>query len=520
MDQEPGSTIPMSDRTSANNKDVTVLASGASVSLIGKVLGRGIHILGQIVLARYLGPRVFGLYAIGWTILRVIGVISPLGLHNGVIRFASAYWKRDDSRLKSVLMQSIGIGISFGVLISLIEVIVAPRIALAYQMDDLKEVLRWFALAIPFLTGLTISSAATRVTQRMKYAVFAEDVGQPVVGLFLIGIVYLVGGWLKGAIIAEILSLAIALFIATYFLRKLYTKELAVDVVEHQSTKELILFSVPTILTGMFSMLIIWTARLAIGFYRPAEDVGVYQAVSQSSTIFAIILGGFNAMFSPMIARLYHQGETTRLNALFKVSTKWGLYLSLPIFLTIFFASKELVFVIFGPEYIQGSLSLIILAIGQLVNVGTGAVAIMLIMSGHQNDWLVISCIAWLINLILNIALIPSFGMIGSAIATSAAVSILFLVGLIRVRGKLKMWPYDRRYFKGLVATINTSIILGLIKLLGIEVYALQLVIVLITSYFIFVLSILILGLDNEDKEYIDVVRHRLGLLRGTLSPE
>jgi O-antigen/teichoic acid export membrane protein len=511
MDQKLELEESITDIIVPENRDATALASGASVSLIGKITGRVIHLLGQIVLARYLGPEVFGLYAIGWTILHIIGVITPLGLHNGVIRFGSVYWMKDHSRLKSVLIQSISIAIIFGFFIGIIEFIAAPKIEQIYKQDGLADTIRLFALAVPFLTGLKVTAAATRVTQRMKFAVIAEDISQPTVNLLLIALVYFTGRGLLGVAASETLSFIFALSLAWFFLGRLFSDTIAVKIVARQSSKELMLFSLPTVLTGMFSVLIIWTDRLLLGFFRPAADVGIYQAVSQSSTLFAIILNGFNAMFIPMIASLYNKGETKRLNNLFKISTKWGLYLSLPIIVTIFFASKDIIMTVFGAKYIEGSLSLIILSVGQLVNVATGAVGFMLIMTGRQNDWLVISCLAWIINLILNLILIPPLGILGSAIATSISVSLLFFTGLFRVKHKLNMWPYDWRYIKGLVAIVFVALVLSMMNFLLIKPIALFVFLEASVAYIVFMLTLFMLGLDSEDKEFLNVVRNRFG---------
>ena len=56
---------------------VREFASGLGSNLIGKFFGRGTHVLSQIFLANWLGPASFGLFSIGWNILRVIGVVAP-----------------------------------------------------------------------------------------------------------------------------------------------------------------------------------------------------------------------------------------------------------------------------------------------------------------------------------------------------------------------------------------------------------------------------------------------------------
>ena len=100
--------------TVSENSDIAKLAAGASITLVGRIIGRGTHILGQIALARFLGPATFGLYALGWTILRIAGLVAPLGLEHGVIRYGSRNWRTDPSGFRGVLLQSLGLACGDG----------------------------------------------------------------------------------------------------------------------------------------------------------------------------------------------------------------------------------------------------------------------------------------------------------------------------------------------------------------------------------------------------------------------
>lgn len=65
------------DRAGSTAADSATLASGAGLALVGRVSGRVLQVLTEIFLARVLGPAIFGLYAAGWTLLRIIGLIAP-----------------------------------------------------------------------------------------------------------------------------------------------------------------------------------------------------------------------------------------------------------------------------------------------------------------------------------------------------------------------------------------------------------------------------------------------------------
>ena len=116
--------------------------------------------------------------------------------------------------------------------------------------------------------------------------------------------------------------------------------------------------------------------------------MGVYQAAAQVPLLFSVVLGAFNSMFAPMLVNLRHAGSHERIEELFRVSTKWTVYLCLPAFLVICFVPTSLMkFVVFGRQYASGAIALPILSVGQMVNAATGPVGLLMMMTGHQDRW-------------------------------------------------------------------------------------------------------------------------------------
>ncbi|MEZ4515848.1 MAG: polysaccharide biosynthesis C-terminal domain-containing protein [Chloroflexota bacterium] len=220
-------------------------------------------------------------------------------------------------------------------------------------------------------------------------------------------------------------------------------------------------------------------------------------------------MNAFNMILTPMIADQYHKKNYKQLEELFRVNTKWGIYCVIPLVLLIMFAAGDIMTVLFGSEYSGGAVALQILTIGQFINIATGATGIMLIMTGHQQEWFRLSVLIVIVNIILNLTLIPRFGIEGTAIATASTVGGLFALGLLIVRHTLHMWPYDRRYIKGLVAAGATVVALLLIATLPLSPL-LNVIISTAASGIVFVGVLLLQGLDSEDKAFINLIRKRV----------
>jgi O-antigen/teichoic acid export membrane protein len=491
--------------------DLSALAGGASLSLGGKIGGRGLSFVGDIVAARILGPDSYGLYAIGWTILRTLSLISPLGLDKGVIFFSTPLWRRDPAALKSVLYRSLVLALLSGCIFGGALFLGAPWLAgEVFGKPALTYILRWYAIAFPLVSLLTVATAATRVTQRMQYSVGILDLAQPAVGLLLVILFYLLGLRLIGVLASDVLSFAIPSILAVYVLGRLFPGSPRAPSGTAGTAGGLLAFSVPASLAGVFTPFLIWVDRVIVGHFRTPAETGVYQAVSQTSTIFAIILAAFAAIFIPMISDLYARREIGRLEDLFRISTKWGLYISLPIFVTICVFPREILRCVFDSRYENGWLPLVILSVGQLVNIGTGAVGPLLVMTGHPRRWSILTGIGLAANICLNWYLVPIYGLNGAAISTALSLSGLFLVGVFQVRKSLRIWPYDRRYWKGFTGGCVSAVALLFFGYYLPVQSILRLCLAAGISACIFLAVIWALGLDREDREFIRLGREFL----------
>jgi O-antigen/teichoic acid export membrane protein len=214
-----------------------------------------------------------------------------------------------------------------------------------------------------------------------------------------------------------------------------------------------------------------------------------------------------------MFSDLHSKGEMGNLQEVFRVATKWELYIGIPFCLVFCFAPTEMLTVLYGADYAGGATALVILVLGQLVNVATGSTGALLSMTGHQRSWMVLSSLALVLNIVLCVLLIPRFGFVGAAAGTSISVSILNIVGVIVARLSLGVWPYDSRYLKGILATLCALLVLGVFRFSFHGSAALFLGISICLAVFTFFGLLMLQGFDTEDKDLLQLVRLRI--LRG-----
>jgi O-antigen/teichoic acid export membrane protein len=139
--------------------------------------------------------------------------------------------------------------------------------------------------------------------------------------------------------------------------------------------------------------------------------------------LLTILLGAVIVPLGPIVAELYAKDDRRALQEVVNRTMRLVFVASLPLAAVLILAGGSYL-ALFGSEFIQASTALAILAIAQLVNVGAGPVQMLLVMTGQPRQaakWLAASAV---VNVGLNLALIPSFGVEGAAFAT--AISIVF----------------------------------------------------------------------------------------------
>jgi O-antigen/teichoic acid export membrane protein len=135
-------------------------------------------------------------------------------------------------------------------------------------------------------------------------------------------------------------------------------------------------------------------------------------------------------------------------------------------------------------------------------------------MTGNQSFLFKISGIVLCIDIIISVIMIPSLGLTGAAIGTSISLGILYIVALIWAKKKLGLWPFDRRYYKGLFSGAATVLGIFVIKAALPETRGIGIITQGIAAIIIFSLSLIIQKLDFEDFEFVNMIKKYL--VKGT----
>ncbi|MEM8809149.1 MAG: oligosaccharide flippase family protein [Cyanobacteria bacterium P01_G01_bin.38] len=489
------------------------LIKGAGLSFFGQIVGTAIKYLTQIMLAWLLGAETFGLYTLGIIIYQLGELFSRMGLETGAIRYISIHHDANDQRrLKGVLLQSMGLpfisGLAFGWVLFLASEPIAQTI---FKAPTLTPALRLFALALPFGASATAGIFATTGFQIASYKVFVWEILLPLINLILAFVLCGLGWGLWGATAAWLFALIASLLITIQAIRGIFPNLLTTTLKPIFESKKLLAFSLPLSFGSFLWLVMLWTDALMLGYFRPAAEVGIYRAASQTALLMTLFTRSLVTLFTPMIARLYSTGALEELDKLFSTAARWSFSLTLPLFLILAVAGGD-VMSIFGQDFEIGWIPLIILAAGQLARAGPGGFAMhILSMSGHQYLKLVGDIILAATNVGLNLLMIPQWGLMGAAIATGISILAVNLLRILQVQLVLNMhgfnWSYLKAIGAGAIATVISLVINSRMIAVSSPINILITTAVIIAIY---IPLLLIMGLEKSDQLVLRKVQQKV----------
>ncbi len=163
------------------------------------------------------------------------------------------------------------------------------------------------------------------------------------------------------------------------------------------------------------------------------DMVGIYKTCTNISMLAATLLVALNTTVQPKITQLYTQRKLDEVQRITIKSSKLIFWLSLPVFIVLLCGSKYVMW-LYGNEFLKGAVCLSVLTIGQVFNTICGPVAQLLNATGHHKQFRNISFIGAIVNILINILLIPSFGILGAAIANSISMIVWNLIATIYIK--------------------------------------------------------------------------------------
>ncbi|MDH5525843.1 MAG: oligosaccharide flippase family protein [Nitrospirota bacterium] len=415
-----------------------LLARGASGTLLAKGATAGLMFATQLLAARVLGSEAFGIYilALGW--LSILTLVATMGMDTNTLRYLPAYCSRQDwpharGLLQWTFRNAFWLGLALTGAGSLAVWALGARIG-----SEMLHAFWWALAAIPLAASLNVRQATLQALGHVVVGEFYARVLPPLLFATVMAGLYVahVGTFSAPAATAtHLATVGVAAVAVIILLARRLPMEMT-TVSPERADGEWLRSTLPLLLLSGMAIVMARIDTLMVGAMIGAEEAGIYAVAARVTELMSFGLISVNAVLAPMISRLYTENRMRELQHLVTTSVRWISAFSVVVGTCIIVAG-HVILGWFGDAFVAGTVVLAILVAGQLFNSFCGSVGYLMVMTGGQAAVARVVGVATVLNVAMNLALIPPFGIVGAAVATAAALAGWNVVLAVLVRGRL-----------------------------------------------------------------------------------
>lgn len=413
----------------------------------------------RITLSRQLSLEEFGLFYAVFTFVSFFLVIRDFGTDYSLRKFIPEFLvNKQYGRIKSSVKFVLLINFVVTLVISLFFILFSDFLVKNYfGIADAKPML--FVLSAFFILYSLYGTFISVFFGFQKSRLYSLDI-------FLVNFFVLIGvfvfskyGVLAPAI-AYLISVTICLIFGVVMFLKIFSYFKYEDDFSGKLKKKLINYGFPLLLAAIGFTVIAQIDTLMLTSFRTLEEVGIYNVVLPTAMLLISLGSSLALVMLPFVSEYWASKKFEELSKIIKNIYKNIFVIVVPLSLIVFTFSDSILKYLFGEEFIVGSLSLQILSIGMILfSVATINNSIISAV-GRPRLVTKFVLIAAILNVFLNLALIPSFGINGAAIATSMAYLAVLIMSSKRVG---KFVNVNLPFFDWIKTFISGGIFVGVV---------------------------------------------------------
>jgi O-antigen/teichoic acid export membrane protein len=402
-----------------------------------RVFSAGLLYLTQIVLARWMGGFEYGVYVSVWTWVLILGAMSHLGLNLASLRLAPVYRETHDfAHLRGLVRGVRCVALAGG------TIIMAAGLAGVWIFQD--QIQNHFVLPIylalvcvPLYALTDVQDGIGRGNAWMGIALIPPYILRPLLLLAAMAVAYAAGLSMTAVTAA---SAAIVATWLTGLLQALsLNRRMRATIPAGPRLSDFptwLKISLPLLVMMSAELLLQNTDILVVTRYMSPADVGIYFAAGKTMALIMFVHYAVGSAVAHKFAALHARGDHDGLRSFVKDAVNWTFWPSLASALVILALGKPLLS-LFGPQFATGYPVMCILVVGFLTRSAMGPADYLLNMLGEQKLCAAVLFGAALLNIVLNVVLVPKFGIVGAASATATSLTIAALTNAVVVWWRL-----------------------------------------------------------------------------------
>jgi O-antigen/teichoic acid export membrane protein len=492
----PGAAQPAGPPARA---DLGEIARGSSLNLVGAALSAAATLGLTIVVTRFYSRPVAGAFFAATSLFLIIESVANLGAYNGIIYFIARHRSgRAPANVPAIIRSAVLPVVCVSIAAAVALVIFAEpaaRLLLGGHLSHgvgpvpVAQALRALAVATPFAALADTFLGASRGFRNMSPTVVTDRIGRSGLQLLAVALAALAG---STALLAPLWALPYipAAVVAWLWFRRTARHQPPADRLpqaEHAAASPSAAgppparattapagrrpaatraegfwrFTAPRALASMAQMTIQRLDIVLVGIMKGPVDAAIYTAATRFLVVGQLGNAAISMAAQPQFTHLFAISDRRGANSVYQATTAWLILLTWPLYLLAAIFGPE-VLAIFGKSYQAGATVMVILGLTMLLATGCGQVDMVLTTTGRTSWSLANGLMAVTINVVVDVLLIPRYGITGAAIGWAAAIAATNLLPLAQLAAVVRVHPFGRGT---LTACVLTTVSFGAIPL-------------------------------------------------------
>ncbi len=419
---------------------------------------------------------------------------------------ANERWQSVWNNIRSSLFLLLGASICLASLFLIVTPYLATKI---YNTPELQLFFIYFGIGVPFYILMRLSASVFRGFEQMRLFVLFRHLFRQafIFGAILVFVLFSLPASHLGA--AYLVAFVLAAILSVKYVRDRLPEVQRSLSFNLSDSKQLFQFSWPLMMSSVIMMLMHYTDTLILGAYLNQEFVGLYNAAVPIAELFAVVYDSFVPLLLPIMTGYLVKKNQEALRTAFILTCKWIYLLTLPFFILVMIYPRLFLGLMFGNQYLGADDVLRVLSCGIFFASIVGPTGNLLIVIGKPRIIFYDTLLAYILNVLLNLALIPELGIIGAALATALSLVCYNILTIFQTYHYLRLAPPLLIY-----VLVSIAGVLPMAGLLFFQGKGLTLTLVLSTCVLFLlvyvVLNLVMKTIDKDDKMIFDEVKKRL----------
>jgi O-antigen/teichoic acid export membrane protein len=448
-------------------------------TISARLLSLGASAVAAILLPRWLGVEQYGDFSSAIASLSFFLIFADFGLGPSAARYIAEHRSADKAQVLTIALEAFRLKTAFGLLAAIVAWILAP--VLAARMSSLSNSVFVFHIGAAWVFFMSFGDFNVLLLQGLHLfdkMALASATSNVLKSLFSVLLVW-VGLGVTGAIAGQTAGIALAVVLGGALILSAVRADLKKRPRDQSFARQLLGYSLPMVLIG-FSFYVYTQADVfLIRTFLGSTQAGYYSLPLRLITLLALPANALGMVVTPFLASMSDRREK---GSLLIDSIRYVLLFSMPAAIVLFSTAPILIDLVFGPEFLPAVFVMRVYVVFFVLFCLSAVLSLSLNFLGlaKLRAWIVVS--VSIVKVLLNIVLIPRYGIEAAALATLITYACV-IVGYIATSFQACQVPWADlgmvflRLLPGSIAAsiflaITVPLIPGLVWLIAISIVA------------------------------------------------